>query len=130
MRAAVNGTVSTVFCSLQGPLVTRDLAATFPRATKLQVDMESAAEVTPADARLFLEYIPATSPALVENVVALGLDLGSAAPSEEIMWWLQVSLPGTFRVDRCAHLPCHSRICTANACKAWSVRSSVQQSRD
>jgi hypothetical protein len=84
MRAAVNRTVSTVACSLRGARFSSELATTFPRADRLKVDLHSSGDITHTDVRFFLEYIAATSPALVNRSCALALNLGNAAPSEEI----------------------------------------------
>jgi hypothetical protein len=84
MRAAVNRTVTTVTCSLTGPRFEGELATSFPQADRLDVIFDGSEDVTHVDVSLFLDYIPATSPALVSRLVALDMDLGSAASDQDI----------------------------------------------
>jgi hypothetical protein len=84
MRAAVNRTVTTVACNLTGPRFEGELAESFPEADNLRINFSSSEHITHVDVSLFLEYILATSPALVSKVVALDLNLGLAATEDAV----------------------------------------------
>jgi hypothetical protein len=85
IRVAVNHDVSTVACDLTAPRFEADVVTVFPAATKLRISGPDryGAEISgpdrygaELDVCILLEYILATSPALVTKLVALTLSLG------------------------------------------------------
>jgi hypothetical protein len=84
MRAAVNQSVTTIQCGIQAPRCETELAMTFPAATKLRVSMLQLGCSTELDACVVLEYVMATSPALLTKVLAVSLGLGIIRSCEDI----------------------------------------------
>jgi hypothetical protein len=79
MRAAVDDTITTVACDLDGPRFETEMATVFPAASKLCVSWPDDTE-DPEEPQVFyilLEHIMATSPALVTKLLALRLSLGT-----------------------------------------------------
>jgi hypothetical protein len=83
VRSAVNHNVSTVKCELAAPRFETELAAVFPDATRLRVQME-ADSFTDVDVCFLLEYILATTPMLVSKLQGVTLTLGAISAFEEV----------------------------------------------
>jgi hypothetical protein len=81
-RSAVNRNVTTIVCDMQAPRFETELATVFPAADKLHVVLMRELPLTDMHLCIFLEYISATSPALLTKLQALTLDLGMKSCDE------------------------------------------------
>jgi hypothetical protein len=82
LRAAVNSCVSTVACDLSAPRFDRELAGVFPEATTLRLSLEHSKGLAAADVWLFFDHILETTPALVERMETITINLGSNTDCE------------------------------------------------
>jgi hypothetical protein len=79
MRAAVNHTVSTVVCDLNGPRFENEVETAFPTANKLHISWNSWEATSAPDFCLMLKNVLATSPGLVTKLVDLRLSVRIAS---------------------------------------------------
>jgi hypothetical protein len=84
LQAALNHDVSTIACDLTAPRFEADMVTVFPAANKLRVSGAYRYEAE-LDVCILLEYILATSPALVTKLLALRLSLGIIHSFEDII---------------------------------------------
>jgi hypothetical protein len=83
VRAAVNHNVSTVDCELAAPRFETELAEVFPAANRLRVVMQADC-FTDDDVCFLLEYILATTPALLSKLHGVTLILGAISAFEAV----------------------------------------------